>query len=109
MTIYNATAIPEEELRQEFTIPESKKVIPPYPGIGEIFMYKDNELSNRSLVQRIEEIVKDALKHNADSAIISGDDLVCGLFEREFEMHGIATSFINYWSSQKEVENARPL
>lgn len=97
MTIYNATARTEESIRKERMISESEKIVPSISGTGEIYLFKRTKMSNRSLVQRIELIVKDAKKKNCDHAIISGDEIIETLLTREFKKHGIGVSWTSQW------------
>lgn len=108
MTIYNATARTEESIRKERSLSESEEIVSPsFLGVCDIYVYKDARISNRSLIQRIELIVKDAKKKNCDHAIISGDEVVETLLTREFEKHGIGVSWTSDWMNDaflKEIE-----
>jgi len=86
---YNATAWTEAGIRKELSIPAGDEIVDSSKDIGGIYLYAEMDVSNRSLVMKIESVVKDAEKNGCECVIISGDSLVYELFERELNKRNI--------------------
>lgn len=89
MKRYNATAWTEAGIRKELSIPAKDEVVDSNKDIGGIYLYEEMGVSNRSLIMKIESVVKDAENKGCECVIISGDSLVYELFKRELDKRNI--------------------
>jgi hypothetical protein len=97
MTVYNMTALSDEEIRNTWTIDASEKIVRPRRSATELYLYKELKISNRSLVRRIEAMAKQAAELKCSKAIISGDEVISYLMQSEFEKRGVPTSWTSDW------------
>lgn len=89
MKRYNATAWTEAGIRKELSIPSDDEVVASSKDLAGIYLHEEMGLSNRSLIMKIESVVKEAEQKGCECVIISGDSLVYELFERELDKRDI--------------------